>query len=66
MICSHYEVIAYDINEKVLATVTVWSFDEAYFFIDELRERYRKAVKFAIKYPDDEVAKEFAKMEGEQ
>ena len=57
MICSHYEVLAYDSNRNVLATVTVWSFDEAYYFIDKLRDQYQKAVEFAVKYPDEEIAK---------
>lgn len=57
MICSHYEVFAYDSKRNVLASIWVYSFDEAYFFIDEFRERYPKAVEFTVKYPDEDIAK---------
>lgn len=58
MICSHYKVYAYDSKRNVLAYVTVYSFDEAYYYIDKLREQYPiAAVEFAIKYPDEEIAK---------
>lgn len=62
MICSHYKVFAYDSKRNVLAAITVYSFDEAYFFIDDLRERCPKAVEFVVKYPDEDIAK----MEGEE
>lgn len=57
MICSYYEVFAYDSMHQILATVIVYSFDEAYYFIDELREQYQNAVEFAIKYPDEDIAR---------
>lgn len=58
MICSHYKVYAYDSKRNVLAYVTVYSFDEAYYYIDKLREQYPiTAVEFSIKYPDEEIAK---------
>ena len=57
MICSHYEVFAYDSKRNVLATHKVYSFDEAYYNIDELRELYPMAVEFAVKYPDEDIAK---------
>lgn len=57
MICSHYEVFAYDSQRNVVAMINVYSFEEAYFFIDTFREQYQKAVEFAIKYPDKEIAK---------
>ena len=57
MICSHYNVYAYDSKRNVLANVTVYSFEEAYYFIYKLREMYPKAVEFTIKYPDEEIAK---------
>ena len=58
MICSHYKVYAYDLKRNVLAYVTVYSFDEAYYYIDKLREQYPfAAVEFSIKYPDEEIAK---------
>lgn len=56
MICSHYEVYAYDLNQNVLASVNVYSFDEAYYFVDKFREQYSNAVEFCIKYPTDEIA----------
>ena len=57
MVCSHYEVFAYNSKRQILATVIVYSFDEAYYFIDDLRERYPKAVEFTIKYPDEDIVK---------
>lgn len=59
MICSHYEVFAYDINRNVVASIRVYSFDEAYYFIDKVRERYPfTAVEFCIKYPTEDVLME--------
>lgn len=62
MICSHYEVFAYDSKRNVLAAVNVYSFEEAYYFIYKFRELYKNAVEFAVKYPDEDIAK----MEEEQ
>lgn len=57
MICSHYEVFAYDSKRNVIATATVYSFDEAYYNIDNFRVMYPRAVEFAVKYPDEDIAK---------
>jgi len=62
MTCSHYEVFAFDSKRRTLAFITVYSFDEAYYFIDKLREQNSKAVEFSIKYPDEDIVK----MEKEQ
>ena len=57
MVCLHYEVFAFDSQRNVVAKIDVYSFDEAYFFIDTFRERYQKAVEFSIKYPNKDIAK---------
>jgi len=58
MICSHYEVLAYDYNNNILATTRAFSFDEAYCDIDDMRERLNeRVVKFVLKIPDEEIEK---------
>jgi len=62
MVCSYYEVLAYNAKRDVLSKVVVFSFDDAYYFIDQFRERYPSAVEFTIKCPDEKISK----MEEEQ
>lgn len=42
MICSHYEVFAYDLKRNVLASIWVYSFDEAYFSLMSFERDSRK------------------------
>ena len=68
MIASSYRVKAYDRNNNIIAVATVYSFEEAYFNIDVLRETFRNEVaKFEIALLDEEKeatqSKEAHKME---
>ncbi|MBQ7445946.1 MAG: hypothetical protein IJS71_08460 [Clostridia bacterium] len=55
MIASSYKVQAYDRNNNRIAEVKAYSFDEAYFDINELREKFcDEVVKFEIALPDEE------------
>ena len=55
MICSHYELEAQDKHGNTLVKMWVYSFDEAYYFIDHIREEHPASVKFILKYPDKDV-----------
>lgn len=58
MIASHYEVEAYDCNNNILATTRAFSFDEAYYDIDNMREMLsERVVKFVLKIPDEDIEK---------
>jgi len=58
MVCSHYELEAYDKDGNALVKIWVYSFDEAHYWTDQIREEYPSAVKFILKYPDKDVYKE--------
>lgn len=65
MICSHYEVEAWDKNGDIIEKTWVYSFEEAYYWIDNKREEYYlTAVKFVIRYPDKDVYGEERKGNG--
>ena len=55
MVCSYYEVFAYNSKRDVLVKVVVFSFDEAYYFIDQFRNKYPSAVEFSIKCPAEKL-----------
>lgn len=55
MICSHYDLEAHDKDGNVVVKMCVWSFDEAYYWIDQIRDEYTSVVKFILKYPDRDV-----------
>ena len=56
MNCSHYELRIYDKENKEIGFCWVYSFEEAYFNIDNFREKFPdEAVKFVIQYPDKDV-----------
>lgn len=48
MVCSHYVVIVKDCRGKILHYENVFSFDEAYYAIDKLREEFENAWSFTI------------------
>lgn len=48
MICSHYGVIVKDRRGKIIYRTVVFSFDEAYYAIDHLREEFENAWSFTI------------------
>lgn len=49
MVCSHYVVIVKDRRGKTIYCTIVFSFDEAYYVIDRLREKFENAWSFTIK-----------------
>ena len=55
MICSHYELEVQDKHGNTLAKMWVYSFSEAYYWIDRIREEQPASVKFILKYPDKDV-----------
>ena len=57
MTCSHYEVYAYDSQRNMVACCVAYSFEEAYYYIDIFRNRFKKAVEFSVRYPYDEIMK---------
>ena len=61
MICSHYNVYALNDKNERLAYAEVYSFDEAYYNIDNWRDKYPTAQRFIIEYPMKEYWKEMEK-----
>ena len=55
MICSYYDLEAYDKDGNALIKTLVFSFDEANYWTDQIREEYPSAVKFILKFPDKDV-----------
>ena len=55
MICSHYELEMQDKDGNTIVKMRVYSFDEAYYWIDKMREEPLSVVKFILKYPDEYV-----------
>lgn len=48
MICPHYTVIVKDRRGKIIYRTLVFSFDEAYYVINRLREEFENAWSFTI------------------
>lgn len=48
MVCSHYVVIVKDRRGKIIYRTLVFSFDEAYYVINKLREEFENAWSFTI------------------
>ena len=55
MICSHYDVKAFNKSGLLLAFAQVYSFDEAYYNIDNWRNQYPTSCKFTIEYPQKDM-----------
>lgn len=56
MIASSYIVNVYDLNDKLLASAIVFSYDEAYWQIGQFATRYYDdAVKFELVLPAEKI-----------
>lgn len=52
MVCAYYYVKVYDKNKGLLAVEKVYSFDEAFYRISNLREFIPNGYYFTIEYTD--------------